>query len=113
MISLGPGGPDLWLLRRPAGERPPSQVLMVDAGEDLSVVEPAWRAFTADPEAELTGDSRTVRIIDLLDDEVDLATGRHRPQQGGMDFARDFTAALDRFREASAALPKSLRSWRR
>ncbi|GGS61208.1 SAM-dependent methyltransferase [Planobispora rosea] len=106
VVSLAPGGPDLWLLRRPAGERPPSQVLMVDAGEDLSIVEPAWHAFIADPEAEPAGDSRTVRIIDLLDDEVDLAPGRHRPPQGGMDFARDFTAVLDRFREASAALPQ-------
>ncbi|GAA3444623.1 N-6 DNA methylase [Planomonospora venezuelensis] len=105
VIALAPGGPDLWLLRRPDGGRPPSQLLMVDASEDLSIVESAWRAYTADPEAEPPGESRTVRIIDLLDDEVDLAPGRHRPQQGGMDFARDLTGALDRFREVSAALP--------
>ncbi|MBG0828258.1 N-6 DNA methylase [Planomonospora sp. ID67723] len=105
VIALAPGGPDLWVLRRPDGGRPPSQLLMVDAGEDLSIVEPAWHAYAADPEAELSGESRTVRIIDLLDDEVDLAPGRHRPQQGGPDFVRDFTGALDRFREASATLP--------
>ncbi|GAA3121242.1 N-6 DNA methylase [Streptosporangium carneum] len=104
VVTLGLGGPDLWLLRRPDGERPPSQLLVVDASEDLSVVEPAWRAYLADPEAELSGDSRTVRIIDLLDDEVDLNPARHRPQQGGPDFLRDFTEALDRFRDTSARL---------
>ncbi|MFF5211260.1 N-6 DNA methylase [Streptosporangium sp. NPDC000396] len=104
VVTLGPGAPDLWMLRRPDGERPPSRLLMVDAGEDLSVVEPAWRAYMEDPEAELPGGSRTVRIIDLLDDEVDLSPARHRPPQGGPDFLRDFTDALDRFRDTSAAL---------
>ncbi|MFD0888056.1 SAM-dependent methyltransferase, partial [Streptosporangium algeriense] len=98
------GGPDLWLLRRPDGERPPSQLLVVDASENLSVVEPAWRAYCEAPEAEMTGESRTVRIIDLLDDEVDLSLARVRPQQGGPDFLRDFTGALDRFRDTSATL---------
>ncbi|MEV8631131.1 N-6 DNA methylase [Streptosporangium sp. NPDC051023] len=105
VITLGAGGPDLWLLRRPDGERPPSRLLVVDASEDLSIVEPAWRAYTDAPEAELSGgESRTVRIIDLLDDEVDLSLARNRPQQGGPDFLRDFTEALDRFRGTSATL---------
>ncbi|MEU0519547.1 N-6 DNA methylase [Streptosporangium sp. NPDC006007] len=104
VVTLGPGGSDLWLLRRPDGGRPPSQLLVVDAGEDLSVVEPAWRAYLGDPEAELSGESRTVRIIDLLDDEVDLSPARHRPQQGGQDFTRDFTEALEMFRDTSATL---------
>ncbi|MFB9878605.1 N-6 DNA methylase [Planobispora siamensis] len=106
VIALAPGGPDLWVLRRPNGERPPSRLLIVDAAEDLSIVEPAWRAYTTDPEAEPPG-ARTVRIIDLLDDEVDLAPGRHRPPQGGVDFVRDFSDALHRFREASAPLPEA------
>ncbi|GAA3125442.1 N-6 DNA methylase [Planomonospora alba] len=104
VASLAPGGPDLWLLRRPDGSRPPSTLLLVDAGEDLSVVEPAWRAYTRDPEAEPPGPGRTVRIIDLLDDEVDLTPARHRPQQGALDFGRDFGGALDRFRAAAATL---------
>ncbi|MER7127338.1 N-6 DNA methylase [Streptosporangium saharense] len=107
VVTLGAGGPDLWLLRRPDGERPPSQLLVVDAGESLSVVEPAWRAYGEDPEAEANGESRTVRIIDLLDDEVDLSLARVRPQQGGPDFLRDFTGALDRFRDTSATLSGS------
>ncbi|MFF3442924.1 class I SAM-dependent DNA methyltransferase [Streptosporangium sp. NPDC002721] len=105
VVTLAPGGPDLWMLRRPDGGRPPSQLLVVDAGDDLSIVEPAWRAYLENPEAELSGESRTVRIIDLLDDEVDLAPSRHRPQHGGLDFLRDFTDALARFKETSALLP--------
>ncbi|MBG0821124.1 N-6 DNA methylase [Planomonospora sp. ID91781] len=104
VVSLAPGGPDLWLLRRPDGGRPPSRLLLVDAAEDLSAVEPAWRAYLEDPEAEPSGAGRTIRIIDLLDDEVDLTPARHRPQQGALDFARDFGDALDRFRAASATL---------
>ncbi|MEU8201550.1 N-6 DNA methylase [Streptosporangium sp. NPDC049046] len=104
VVTLAPGGPDLWILRRPDGGRPPSRLLLVDAGDDLSIVEPAWRAYQKDPEAELSGESRTVRIIDLLDDEVDLAPSRHRPQHGGPDLLRDFTDALAGFKETSALL---------
>ncbi|WP_433253054.1 N-6 DNA methylase [Streptosporangium sp. CA-135522] len=107
VVTLGPGGPDLWVLRRPDGERPPSRLLVVDASEDLSIVEPAWHAYRRDPEAELPGDGRTVRIIDLLDDEVDLSPARHRPQQGGPDFLRDFSRTLDRFRDTSATLAQA------
>ncbi|GHH68789.1 SAM-dependent methyltransferase [Streptosporangium violaceochromogenes] len=107
VVTLSPGGPDLWLLRRPDGARPPSRLLVMDASEDLSAVEPAWRAYLGDPEAELPGESRTVRIIDVLDDEVDLSPARHRPQQGGQDFVRDFTTALERFRDTSATLSEA------
>ncbi|GAA4219074.1 hypothetical protein FHR32_004445 [Streptosporangium album] len=107
VVTLGLGGPDLWILRRPDGGRPASQLLMVDASEDLSAVEPAWHAYARNPEVELSGDSRTVRIIDLLDDEVDLTPARHRPQLGGPDFLRDFADALDRFRDTSAMLPEA------
>ncbi|WP_084962931.1 N-6 DNA methylase [Thermoactinospora rubra] len=83
IISLFPGAapassgaPDLWVLRKPEpGDELPSQVLMVNASEDLALAEEAWRAFgTGD---ELPANSRAVRIIDLLDDEVDLTTS-HR-----------------------------------
>lgn len=83
IISLFPGAapassgpPDLWVLRKPAeGDEPPSDVLMVDAGEDLALAETAWRAYYEN--AELPENSRVVRIIDLLDEEVDLTTS-HR-----------------------------------
>ncbi|WP_424529499.1 N-6 DNA methylase [Sphaerisporangium viridialbum] len=109
VVTLSAGGPDLWLLRRPeAGERPPSLVLMMDATDDLSTVEAAWRAFTADPESEPPGTARAVRIIDLLDDEVDLSPARHRPHPPEEDPALGFGAVEHRFRAAVAALPEAL-----
>ncbi|MFC6086572.1 N-6 DNA methylase [Sphaerisporangium aureirubrum] len=105
VITLAAGGPDLWLLRRPrAGERPPSAVLMMDAADDVTAVEPAWRAFGADPDAPPPDGARAMRIIDLLDDEVDLTPARHLPRPGD-DPALGFAAARERFREAAAALP--------
>ncbi|MFB9640606.1 HsdM family class I SAM-dependent methyltransferase, partial [Streptomyces spiralis] len=114
VIALAPGWPDLWLLRRPDGGRPPSQLLMVDASEDLSIVESAWRAYTADPEAEPPGESRTVRIIDLLDDEVDLTPARYlvRPaaSPGGVGRTREdllsATAELTRLAPAVTESPR-------
>lgn len=109
VATLPPGGPDLWLLRRPdVGERPPSQILIADAGDDLEAIERAWAAYRDDPEAELPPGCRAVRIIDLLDDEVDLSPGRHRPAYGGADLGAAFSALRDRFREVAAALPDGL-----
>ncbi|WP_182903750.1 N-6 DNA methylase [Microbispora sp. H10830] len=99
IISLFPGAapassgaPDLWVLRKPQpSDELPSQVLMVNAGEDLTLAEQAWRAFRST--ATLPDNSSMVRIIDLLDDEVDLTTSHrvtaHEPTSG-------FTAMSDR-----------------
>ncbi len=81
---------------------------MMDATDDLSTVEAAWRAFTADPESEPPGTARAVRIIDLLDDEVDLSPARHRPHPPEEDPALGFGAVEHRFRAAVAALPEAL-----
>lgn len=90
-------GSDLWLLRRPRpGERPPSDVLILDATADLSVVEPTWRAYLDDRA------DHTVRIIDLLADEVDMTPARHQRHE---DLGRAFTEARDRFLGASALPP--------
>ncbi|GEL18367.1 N-6 DNA methylase [Pseudonocardia asaccharolytica] len=71
--------PDLWVLRRPRpGDTPPSTVLMVVA-PDLDLVTAIWDGFRADPARGDTEHSRAVRIIDLLDDEVDLSPARHVP----------------------------------
>ncbi|WP_043616810.1 N-6 DNA methylase [Nonomuraea candida] len=93
-------GSDLWLLRRPAaGERPPSEVLILDATADLSVVEPAWQAYLEDRS------DQTVRIIDLLADEVDMTPARHQRHD---DVGRAFAEARDRFL-AAAAVPPDLK----
>ncbi|TDC05119.1 SAM-dependent methyltransferase [Nonomuraea longispora] len=90
-------GSDLWLLRRPAaGERPPSDVLILDATADLSLVEPAWQAYVEDRS------DQTVRIIDLLADEVDMTPARHQRRD---DVGRAFAEARDRFLAASAVPP--------
>jgi hypothetical protein len=90
-------GSDLWLLRRPvAGERPPADVLILDASEDLSIVEPAWQAHLAGTSAQ------AVRIIDLFADEIDMTPARHRRSQ---DLGRAFVEARERFLAASAVPP--------
>ena len=82
-------GPDLWLLRRPvAGERPPSTVLLGEAGEDLSTVDAMWREFRGRPESG-------TRIIDLLDDDVDLTPARRRTRE--QDPGRAFRALREKF----------------
>ncbi|MEO3871764.1 N-6 DNA methylase [Nonomuraea sp. B12E4] len=93
-------GSDLWLLRRPAaGERPPSDVLILDATADLSAVEPAWAAYLEDRS------DQTVRIIDLLADEVDMTPARHQRRD---DVGKAYAEARDRFL-AAAAVPPDLK----
>jgi len=89
VLTLAAAGPDLWLLRRPVpGQRPPSTVLIAEAGDDLSTVDDLWREFVAAPE---TG----VRIIDLLDDDIDLTPARRRARDE--DLGHAFVAAQERF----------------
>ncbi|MEU9689595.1 N-6 DNA methylase [Amycolatopsis japonica] len=65
------GGADLWLLRRPeSGERPPSRLLLLT---DPSTVEEQWRAHLRGEEVP-----GAVRIIDLLDEEIDLSPARYQ-----------------------------------
>ncbi|MBB2743018.1 UNVERIFIED_ORG: hypothetical protein FHR35_002840 [Microbispora rosea subsp. rosea] len=100
VFTLVPGGPDLWLLRRPEpGERQPGAILVADAGDDPASVEAVWRAHLA--KSELPRGGRTVRIIDILDDEVDVSPARHLSPR--VD-TRGFPVARERFLEAVAAL---------
>ncbi|WP_372671673.1 HsdM family class I SAM-dependent methyltransferase [Amycolatopsis kentuckyensis] len=88
---------DLWLLRRPIpGERPPSTVLLAEAGDELSTVDAMWREFRERPESG-------VRIIDLLDDDVDLTPARRRGRDE--DLGRTFRIVQDRFAELAPQLP--------
>ncbi|MHA6793165.1 N-6 DNA methylase [Pseudonocardia bannensis] len=88
---------DLWLLQRPEpGERPPSRVLLRQCAGDP---EDVWRDVEA---------GRGVRIVDLLDDEVDLSPARHVRRHGEADPGRGYAAALQQFR-ARTAVPPELR----
>ncbi|MFD0684292.1 N-6 DNA methylase [Actinomadura fibrosa] len=93
----------LWLLRRPAGGAPPSGILMVEGAGAADVVR-LWRAFEQAPDLDEPGAARAVPLIDLLDDEVDLAPGRHVAASGGAHTA----AAYMRTRDRLAALVERL-----
>jgi len=84
----------LWVLRRPGAEtRPSPDLLLVDAaavpahGAEKApwhtireAVLDAWHAFDRDGGSECRpGISRSLPVIDLLDDDVDLAPARHLP----------------------------------
>ena len=87
VVSLSPTGPDLWLLRRPEpGERPPSHLLLLKAHETLHGVEPAWLRHLADP-------SGSTRIIDVLDDDVDVSPLRHQKDDNTEEMIRELRAA--------------------
>ena len=114
----------LWVLRRPgAGVPQPQQLLLVDTGElptaqeklpwqtvRTTVLE-AWRAFDRNGALpEHPGVSRTLPLIDLLDDDVDLAPARHLPPSpvgggtGGLDEIRArLTGTLQRTVELAPA----------
>ncbi|WP_370947188.1 N-6 DNA methylase [Amycolatopsis sp. cg5] len=88
VVTLPGATRDLWLLRRPVpGEAPPSKILLLEA-ENLADVESA---------------EASTRIIDLLDDDVDLSPARHRDA----DVAAAFSDALRQFGKA-APVPPSL-----
>ncbi|MEU1214619.1 N-6 DNA methylase [Streptomyces sp. NPDC005790] len=91
----------LWVLRKPGTEQPPTpELLVVDAAEPEAAGAPsgrdrldwpavrgavldAWAPFDApgrrEPVEERPGTSRAVPVIELLDDDVDLAPARHLP----------------------------------
>ncbi|MFI1442406.1 N-6 DNA methylase [Streptomyces fructofermentans] len=102
VIALPPGAAPpyniplhLWVLRRPAATGHPAhpEVLLADTGafaadsrDDLdwqgvrAAVLDAWRPFDrTGTAAEQPGLSRSVPVIELLDDDVDLAPARHLP----------------------------------
>ncbi|WP_329251211.1 N-6 DNA methylase [Streptomyces sp. NBC_01478] len=103
----------LWVLRRP--ERAPAQpeVLLVDTGRFATegrggpdwqavrgAVMEAWRAFDrAGRVDEEPGLARSVPVIELLDDDVDLAPARHLPPATAADGADELTAVRERLGE--------------
>ncbi|SNX61740.1 N-6 DNA methylase [Streptomyces sp. TLI_55] len=99
----------LWVLRRP--EKAPTQpeVLLADTGQFAAdgrggpdwrdvgeVVLDAWRAFDrAGTLDERPGLARSLPVIDLLDDDVDLAPARHLPPPTAAEGAGALTAVRE------------------
>ena len=114
VISLSGTGPaatpapDLWVLLRPDADQAPSQVLMVDASEDPAVAEQAWRTFLADPNKPTVPLSRSMRVIDLLDDEVDVSPVRHLASSVAGADGGDYRPARTKFFSTNATLADTL-----
>ncbi|MGW7612540.1 N-6 DNA methylase [Streptomyces sp. NPDC054766] len=99
----------LWVLRRP--EKAPGQpeVLLADAGQFAGegrggpdwqavrdIVLDAWRAHDRDGTLpERPGLARSVPVIELLDDDVDLAPARHLPPPAAADGAEQLAAVRE------------------
>ncbi|MDQ0761380.1 N-6 DNA methylase [Streptomyces canus] len=103
----------LWVLRRP--EKAPAQpeVLLVDVGQFAGegrggpdwravreAVLDAWQAFGRPGRfAERPGLARALPVIELLDDDVDLAPARHLPPPTATDGAEQLTAVREHLGE--------------
>ncbi|WP_435269928.1 N-6 DNA methylase [Streptomyces sp. 1222.5] len=100
----------VWVLRRPDRTPATPEVLLVDSGRfaaegrggpDWAAVRDAvldaWRAFArAGRLDERPGLARSVPVIELLDDDVDLAPARHLPPPAVADGAEQLTAVRER-----------------
>lgn len=106
----------VWVLRRPApGTRPPAELLLVETaglspadGRDRQAWRPVqdavtdvWRSFDRHGTvAERPGLARGVPVLELLDDEVDLAPARRLPPPAAGGGAEELTTVRERFGEA-------------
>ncbi|WP_308296132.1 N-6 DNA methylase [Streptomyces sp. ISL-96] len=114
----------LWVLRKPAAEgRPSHELLLVDtadlsaAGRDKldwpalhTTVLDTWQTFDRDGSVEeRPGVSRSVSVIQLLDDDVDLAPARHLPPPaaggGAAELARVREQLADTLRQTAELTP--------
>ncbi|MET8766462.1 N-6 DNA methylase [Streptomyces sp. NPDC004658] len=100
----------LWVLRRPDRAPAAPEVLLVDTGRFAGegrggpdweavreAVTDAWGAFTRGGRLEeRPGLARSVPVIDLLDDDVDLAPARHLPPAAVADGAEQLTRVRER-----------------
>ncbi|MER7926287.1 N-6 DNA methylase [Streptomyces sp. NPDC096057] len=103
----------LWVLRRPERVVGQPEVLLVDTGRFATegrggpdwqavrgAVLDAWRAFDrAGRLDDEPGLARSVPVIELLDDDVDLAPARHLPPATAADGADELTAVRERLGE--------------
>ncbi|GAA1856066.1 N-6 DNA methylase [Actinomadura bangladeshensis] len=119
VIGLPPGAvPNMavalavWVLRRPApGGAPADDVLMVDTSADpdnfRKTALDAWRRYEKGKPTG-TDSSVVVRIIDLLDDEVDLTPARYLPQRSAPTAEGSFVAARELLETKAAELPRAV-----
>jgi len=103
----------LWVLRRPGRAAAQPEVLLVDTGRFATegrggpdwqavrgAVLDAWKAFDrAGRLDDEPGLARSVPVIELLDDDVDLAPARHLPPATAADGADELTAVRERLGE--------------
>ncbi|MFI0967286.1 N-6 DNA methylase [Streptomyces sp. NPDC021080] len=99
----------LWVLRRPEKAPGRPEVLLADAGQFAGegrggpdwqavrdVVLDAWQAHDRDGTLpERPGLARSVPVIELLDDDVDLAPARHLPPPAAADGAEQLAAVRE------------------
>ncbi|MCC5480020.1 N-6 DNA methylase [Streptomyces barringtoniae] len=103
----------VWVLRRPDRTPASPEVLLVDTGRFAGegrggpdwpavreAVLDAWRAFErAGRPTDRPGLARSVPVIELLDDDVDLAPARHLPPAAVADGAEQLAAVRERLGE--------------
>ncbi|MFG2128535.1 N-6 DNA methylase [Streptomyces sp. NPDC048751] len=103
----------LWVLRRPGRAPAQPEVLLADVGQFATegrggpdwravreAVLDAWRGFDrAGTLDERPGLARSVPVIELLDDDVDLAPARHLPPPAAAEGAEALTAVRERLGE--------------
>jgi hypothetical protein len=99
-MASGTGLPvHIWVLRKPAGDnRTPSRVLMAEAEPaTFGTIVERWREFRLDPDRDVDrpGESRTVPIIDLIDEDIDVTPARHVGVAG--EAAGDYLSFRDQF----------------
>ncbi|GGM04867.1 hypothetical protein GCM10010129_55530 [Streptomyces fumigatiscleroticus] len=101
----------LWVLRRPDRAAAQPEVLLADVGQFATegrggpdwravreTVLDAWQTFDRAPGGldERPGLARAVPVIELLDDDVDLAPARHLPPPAAADGAEHLTDVRER-----------------
>lgn len=101
------GGPDLWMLRRPDGTDH-AHVLLLDATADRNGIEDGWRSFLTDPEARQPGGGASVRILNLLDEHVDLTPARHLAGSAATPTTLAFRPTRTRLLKAATTLADTL-----
>lgn len=120
----------VWVLRNPEGQSA-DPVLLVDTSDlaperrgradwqriSTAIIEP-WREFRETGSvAEIAGRQRTIDVIDLLDEDVDITPSRHLPLPALPfdvdEIQRESTELAARLRELASQLPDTVHTGQR